>query len=140
MIVTLKRGPSTNQGTFGVLTFGANVVHSLELPWRNNTRRLSCIPAGSYACALVKSPRFGRVYGVQGVPGRSHVLIHSANFAGDVARGWTTQLEGCIAPCLKVGVMRNNAGAIQAAGLVSRPALNQLMTWAAGKPFTLEIS
>ena len=93
-----------------------------------------------YLCALVKSPRFGRVYGLQDVPGRSHVLIHSANFAGDVDKGWTTQLQGCIAPALRVGQMRNNAGVMQAAGLVSRPALARLMEWADGQPFELEIT
>lgn len=137
---TLKRSPSTDQGTFGVLTFGADVVHTLELPWRDNMRQKSCIPHGVYLCALVKSPRFGRVYGLQDVPGRSHVLIHSANFAGDVDKGWTTQLQGCIAPALRVGQMRNNAGVMQAAGLVSRPALARLMEWADGQPFELEIT
>lgn len=136
----LERGPSTDQGTFGVLMFGPHVTHTVELPWRDNKTQRSCIPTGTYQCAIVKSPRFGRVYGVQNVPGRSHVLIHSANFAGDVDKGYTTQLHGCIAPCMRVGQMRNNAGAMQAAGLVSRPALARLMEWADGQPFELEIT
>ena len=81
---TLKRGESTDQGTFGVLQFGARVVRSLELPWRDNARRRSCIPPGAYRCTLVRSPRFGSVYLVNQVPGRSDVLLHPANFAGDV--------------------------------------------------------
>lgn len=137
---TLRRGPSTDQGTFGVLTFGGNVCRTLELPWRENRRQVSCIPAGTYQCTIVQSPKFGRVYEVKGVPGRSAVLIHPANFAGDAALGWTTQLQGCIAPCERVGAMRNNAGVMQAAGLVSRPAFLRLMAWADGKPFTLEIT
>lgn len=136
---TLKRGESTDQGTFGVLQFGARVVRSLELPWRDNARRRSCIPPGAYRCTLVRSPRFGSVYLVNQVPGRSDVLLHPANFAGDVDLGWTSNLEGCIAPCLKVGVMRNAAGAMQRAGLVSRPAVTELMAWAGGQPFELEI-
>ena len=140
MKVTLQRGPSTDQGTFGVLTFGADVMHTLELPWRDNKQQRSCIPVGSYKCAIVKSPKFGRVYGVLNVPGRSNVLIHSANFAGDVEKGWTSQLHGCIAPAMRVGQMRNNAGAMQSAGLVSRTALNRLMEWADGQPFELEIT
>lgn len=88
----------------------------------------------------MQSPRFGRVYGVENVPGRSHVLLHAANLAGDVDLGWTTQLHGCIAPCERVGAMRNKAGRMQAAGLVSAPALAQFMAWAGGQPFTLEIS
>lgn len=137
---TLTRSPSSDQGTFGVLTFGLDVVHTIELPWRDNKQQRSCIPVGTYQCAIVKSPKFGRVYGVQNVPGRSNVLIHSANFAGDVEKGWTTQLHGCIAPCMRIGQMRNNAGAMQSAGLVSRPALARLMEWADGQPFELEIT
>lgn len=137
--VRLRRGASTDQGTFGVLQFGGRVLHSLELPWRDNTRQRSCIPPGTYQCSLVNSPRFGRVYGVHNVPGRTHVLIHAANLAGDVDLGWTTQLHGCIAPCQRVGAMRNTAGRMQRAGLVSKPALLQLMAWAGGQPFTLEI-
>lgn len=140
MIVRLRRGPSTDQGTFGVLSFGTRVVRSLELPWRDNRRQRSCIPPGEYRCALVQSPRFGRVYGVADVPGRSHVLIHAANLAGDVDLGWQTQLHGCIAPCERVGAMRIPDGRMQAAGLVSRPALSALMSWADGRPFTLEIT
>ena len=140
MKVTLQRGPSTDQGTFGVMTFGAEVVHTLELPWRNNAPQKSCIPTGVYKCAIVKSPKFGRVYGVQNVPNRSNVLIHSANFAGDVGKGWTTQLHGCISVALRVGQMRNNTGVMQSAGLVSRTALTKLMEWADGQPFELEIT
>ena len=140
MIATLTRAESTDQGTFGVLVFGGQTVRTVELPWRDNAKQRSCIPVGSYRCAIVQSPRFGRVYGVQNVPGRTHVLIHSANFGGDVNLGWTTQLHGCIAPCQRVGMMRNNAGKMQMAGLVSRPALNSFMAWAKGQPFTLEIT
>ena len=136
----LTRAPSTDQGTFGLLVFGQSTVRTLELPWRDNTPQKSCIPTGTYRCQIVKSPRFGKVYHVTNVPGRSAVLIHSANFAGDVDKGWTTQLHGCIAPFLKTGIMRNNAGVMQASGLVSRPALNMLMDWADGQPFDLEIS
>jgi len=41
---------------------------------------------------------------------------------------------------MKTGRMQNNAGRMQRAGIVSRPALNLLMTWADGKPFELEIT
>lgn len=139
LTVQLIRGPSTDQGTFGRLVFGGQVLHTTELPWRNNARQLSCIPHGAYTCALVNSPKFGRVYGVANVPGRSHVLIHAANVAGDVTQGWDTQLHGCIAPAEKLGAIRIPSGRMQRAGLISRPALRRLMDWAAGQPFTLEI-
>lgn len=79
------------------------------------------------------------MYGVANVPGRSHILIHSANVAGDVDMGWDSQLHGCIAPAERLGAIKNTAGRMQRAGLVSRPALRRLMAWADGKPFTLEI-
>lgn len=139
MKATITRTPSTDAGTFGVFRFGSTSVHSLELPWRDNRRARSCIPAGVYQCAIVKSPRFGLVYQVQNVPGRDHVLIHRANLGGDVDKGLDTELQGCIAPFMRLGAMRNSKGVMQAAGLVSSSAFRQFMEWAGGKPFTLEI-
>lgn len=139
MIARLVRGPSTDQGTFGRLFFGGQVVHTVELPWRDNAKQRSCIPPGSYQCSIVNSPKFGRVYGVHNVPGRSHVLIHAANVAGDTELGWESQLHGCIATAEKLGAIKTPSGRMQRAGLISRPALRRLMAWADGKPFTLEI-
>ena len=144
-VVKLIRSPSTDQGTFGRLVFGSRSVYTTELPWRNNRPQRSCIPAGVYQVALVNSPKFGRVYGVANVPGRSHVLIHAANLGGDVDLGWVTQLHGCIAPAERLGAMQIPATAthqarMQAAGLISRPALAGFMAWLGGQPFTLEIT
>lgn len=139
MKATIRRSPSTDAGTFGALRFGSSVVQSLELPWRDNIRQRSCIPPGVYQCALVKSPRFGLVYEVKNVPGRSHVLIHRANLGGDIDKGLDTELQGCIAPFLRIGAMRNSKGVMQPAGLVSSTAFRTFMEWAGGKPFTLEI-
>lgn len=137
---TLTRGPSTDEGTFGriVCADGPELV-SLELPWRGNKPQVSSVPPGAYRCELVDSPKFGRVYGVQNVPGRSHILIHPANFAGDKEQGWHSELLGCIAPALKAGVLTNPAGRAQRTGLSSKAALARLMDWAAGEPFELEI-
>lgn len=138
--VALTRFPSTDQGTFGILIFGLTTCFSVELPWRDNKTARSCIPVGIYTCKMVKSPKFGMVYHVENVPGRSAVLIHSANFAGDIDLGYTTHLQGCIAPCNRLGKLRNSKGNMQFAGLVSAPALRNFMTWAANEPFTLEIT
>jgi hypothetical protein len=139
VLAKLKRGQSTDEGTFGVLTFGNKQVFTTELPWRNNLQQKSCIPVGTYQCAIVNSPRFGKVYGVKNVPGRSHVLIHAANFGGNSDLGYTTQLHGCIAPAMRLGQLMTNVK-MQRAGLVSKPALNLLMAWADGQPFTLKIT
>lgn len=138
-IIVLTRNVSSDQGTFGTLVFGKMQCYTTELPWRDNLRQKSCIPIGSYVCKLVNSPRFGKVYGVFDVPGRSNVLIHSANLGGNTDLGWSTELQGCIAPSLKQGMMLNKNGQMQRAGLVSRPAVRALMDWAQDKPFTLVI-
>jgi hypothetical protein len=135
----LIRGPTSLEGTFGVLVFGREWTYTTELPWLNNIRRVSCIPVGEYVCRIVNSPRFGRVYKVFGVPDRDAILFHPANLAGSERHGWTTQLQGCIAPSLKRGKMRNKAGKMQSAGLVSGPAVRKLMDWGGGDPFTLTI-
>lgn len=140
MKATLRRAPSTDTGTFGVLKFGTRTRHTTELPWRDNRPQRSCIPVGAYLCKLVRSPRFGLVYQLQNVEGRSHVLIHPANFGGDVDMGWETELHGCIAPAARLGMMENDYGRLQPAGLVSRPAVRELMEWAGGKDFTLEVT
>lgn len=64
--------------------------HTLELPWRDNVRGMSCIPAGTYSASLTMSPRFRRkLWLLEKVPGRSGIRIHAANYY--------RQLEGCIA-------------------------------------------
>ena len=61
---------------------------TLELPWLNNQRRISCIPLGIYKARKHKSPKFGRTLWVQDVPNRSEILVHSGNYH--------TQILGCI--------------------------------------------
>jgi len=93
----LRRGPSTDAGTFGTLIIdGEEFCHTAELPWRDNRVERSCIPAGVYTCVWKKSPTWGWCYEVTGVDGRTHVLIHKGNWAGDVELGLKTNVEGCI--------------------------------------------
>ena len=80
-------------GTFGVLIEG-NIPFALtlELPWKNNERKVSCIPATQegtlYTCMRVNSPKFGNVFQIMNVPGRDHILLHPGNTYKDI--------EGCI--------------------------------------------
>lgn len=67
------------------------ICYTIELPWLNNTRRISCIPEGEYEIVPFKSKKHGDVYTLKGVPGRSAILIHAANIA-------QKELNGCIAP------------------------------------------
>lgn len=58
---------------------------TLELPWRNNKRRESCIPANDdgYRCIHHLSPTFGETLWVKDVPNRSEILVHAGNFYDD---------------------------------------------------------
>lgn len=130
----LIRGPSSPQGTFGLLSAPGMVVRTAELPWRDNAPQVSCIPVGTYECRWVKSPRFGYVYQVTGVPGRGNILIHAGNFVGDSSQGLRTNSHGCILPCKRRGVIEG-----QQAGLLSGPAVSELVKRFNKQPFTLEI-
>ena len=61
---------------------------TLELPWRVNQRRVSCIPAGTYEANLHRSPKFGNTVHIHPVPDRSEILIHAGNF--------NSQTLGCV--------------------------------------------
>lgn len=94
--VYLFRTRRSDQGTEGQLFTDGFNCFSLELPWRNNQRNISCIPAGEYDCIIRQSPKFGTIYWVLKVENRTYVLIHSGNWAGDVEKGFKTHVNGCI--------------------------------------------
>lgn len=114
-------------------------LHVIEPPWRDNRRNRSCIPGGTYDVLPHLSPRFGRCLLVAAVDGRSHILFHAGNVGGDVERGLRSHTEGCLLPGLRRGRLDAGKG-LQRAVLSSRTALRHLMAWAAGEPFSLEIS
>lgn len=93
----LKRDPSTNDGTFGILQFpdGTSLM-TLELPWKDNKTGISCIPAGTYKCKRRQTSNFGMAYEVYGVPQRSAILIHAGNSAGASDLGKKADSRGCI--------------------------------------------
>jgi hypothetical protein len=133
---TLIREPSTDEGTFGVFALDSGLTfRTAELPWRNNARRVSCIPKGVYECRWRTSPRFGPCYRIEDVPGRSEILFHAGNFAGDRSRGFQTDVEGCILLGLDVGVMDG-----QRAVLRSRVALFNFHQAMKEAPFELVIA
>ena len=133
--VTFTRVTDSDEGTFGKLeTDNGFSCFTLELPWRDNKKRISCIPEGEYAVEVRRSPRFGLVYHVKDVYGRSYILIHSGNFAGDVSKGYKSHVEGCILLGKKVGILDG-----QKAVLVSKPAVTSFMRHLNNKPFKLVI-
>lgn len=144
---TLLRQPGSAEGTFGSFEPDDGLLElvSLELPWRDldsngiGDRDRSCINAGVYRCVWDQSPTKGWCYHVLGVKGRDGILIHSANFAGDVERGWQSELRGCIALGLSRGALTNKHGHSQRAVLRSHEAIDKLHAWANREPFTLHI-
>ncbi len=137
MEITINRIRTSDHGTEGLLIVPllGFTCRTLELPWRNNQRGRSCIPAGEYPCALVNSPKYKSIYHIKDVPSRSHILIHSGNFAGDVEKGFKTHVEGCILLGKKAGELSG-----QRAVLTSRPTVRRFMERLHGMPFTLTIN
>ena len=135
MKAVLERLESSDQGTFGRITFGSTTLFTGELPEKGNASNASCIPAGTYKCVWTYSPAFKRrMYLVDRVPSRAGIRIHSANFMGDKSCGLKCQLHGCIALGEKLGKMDG-----QKAVLLSVPAIRKLETFMNRQSFELEI-
>jgi hypothetical protein len=71
---------------------GEFMAHTLELPWKNNQKSVSCIPEGRYKCRVrLARESATRDYVhllVQDVKDRSYILFHYGNFPSDT--------RGCI--------------------------------------------
>ena len=114
---------------FGNLYCGDLALRSIERPWLNNERNISCIPEGEYLCKYVErsaSGRYKKVYHLQDVPGRSGILGHSGNLV--------KHSSGCILWGKKFGRL---AG--QPAVLNSRSACTELVNYMEQQDFILHI-
>ena len=95
MVLFLTRNYFPN-GTNGQLKCeGQFICHTIELPWKNNETRVSCIPEGEYYIRKRYSPKFKWHLEVMDVQNRSLILFHPANNA-------LQELLGCIAPVTKL--------------------------------------
>jgi hypothetical protein len=94
MDLLLERVYGTKVQTIGrlyVLDSDKTIKYScdtLELPWKENKRNVSCIPAGKYKVKKRYSPKFGNHFHVTEVENRSYILIHKGNYYTDI--------RGCI--------------------------------------------
>lgn len=79
------------EGTNGELRLV--VCNTIELPWLQNQRNVSCIPEGRYELKLRTTAKRGQHLLVVNVKGRDGILIHPANDA-------KKELRGCIAPVI----------------------------------------
>ena len=93
----LVRVHSDWHATFGVLILDYPIVLTLEDPWKNNAVGESCIPIGNYTVLRCsKSPeygfrpsqKYGDIFNIQDVPGRTLILLHRGNLPKDT--------EGCV--------------------------------------------
>ncbi|HEY5960670.1 MAG TPA: DUF5675 family protein, partial [Polyangiaceae bacterium] len=100
-----------------------------------NRRMRSCIPPGVYpARYVITEKRPAGAYLLSGVPGRSSILIHSGNVAGDVTKGLESDVLGCILLGQIRGLRRQ-----QLAVLLSQLACRLFVAEMDRKPFTLEV-
>ncbi len=95
--ISVIRFASTPYGTLGTMTLpDGQSFATMEPPWQNNAKGLSCVQAGRYALHEKASDLITRVtlgkfrHGLflVAVPDRSAILIHPGNFA--------TDSKGCI--------------------------------------------
>jgi len=78
-----------NEGTFGTWTLdGQPICLTLEPYSRSNAVSVSCIPTGQYILKRYDSPKYGSVWMVTEVEGRSYILVHWGN--------WDHNSKGCI--------------------------------------------
>ena len=89
MELLIERYPNSDKQTIGngyVLEndFIKYEFKTLELPWRNNEQRVSCIPCVEYKVIKRKSKKFGYHFHIQNVDNRSYILIHKGNYYTDI--------------------------------------------------------
>lgn len=103
MNAVILRQDDKSVQTFGDFTIfnGTRKMYeckTLELAWKNNENKISCIPAGEYECEKVgptKKIPYPHIW-IKDVPGRAGVKIHIGNFASFKK----TDSEGCVLPGL----------------------------------------
>ena len=107
MVIFLTRTYFPN-GTNGKLECeGKLISYTIELPWKRNETKVSCIPEGKYFIRKRYSLKFKWHLEIYDVSNRSLILFHPANNA-------LSELNGCIAPVSKLsgpgmGLLSRNA-------------------------------
>ena len=91
----LTRLVDNGKQTIGTMTYRTplriEVFTTLEPAWENNRINKSCIPPGDYICSVRRSEKYGKHLIVEDVVGRSLILLHHGNFAGN-----NGNTKGCI--------------------------------------------
>jgi len=82
--VTITRNWDNGVQTLGDLVMDGFACKTLELPWRGNQKRISCIPKGLYRVKRRFTLKFGYVYEIQNVQNRDAIYFHKGNFYTDI--------------------------------------------------------
>lgn len=133
----IRRKKGQDWGTPGTLRSDRGFVcDTLELPWKNNQRGVSCIIADTYMGWLWQSPTMGRtVVRLEDKHGRRDCLIHNGNWAGDTSiddnldgvADYITQINGCTLVGMGYAMIERKDGALQMGILSSKPMLAKLV-------------
>lgn len=133
MEIRLVRTMMGDEHTEGVLFTDQNMFYTIEQPWRNNQKRISCVPLGTYKLTAFVRPSGEHAWILEnkgtdvykfpehvpeGAHGRTLILIHAGNIVEHTV--------GCILPGTKVGVLSGKYGKIQRAVLGSTTAMEML--------------
>lgn len=105
-LLTLKRVSYEAEGTYGILLFEQiPLVLTLENPWLDNIRSISCIPSGQYLCMPYFSNRFPGTFQVMDVSERTNIIFHKGNVVGDT--------RGCILLGSRFGTLDGKAAILE---------------------------
>ena len=128
---------SKNPNESGIVTRGAILFedygdvafHTLELPWQNNEKNISCIPPGDYKVDFMAESgtgKYKKIWWIRNVSGRSEILIHNGNFSRNT--------KGCILIGCRAGYIHN-----EPAVLNSKAALGQFYKIMGEESFNLSV-
>jgi len=132
--ILLTRLTQNSKQTTGILLVHNSTTDyvrfsTIELPWLNNKKMISCIPPGTYTAKKIKSYSFGWCIQILDVPNRTAILIHAGNFY--------TNTKGCILVGEHFGKI-NKDSEIDISN--SRKSVKKLLTYfPSEKPFTITI-
>jgi hypothetical protein len=131
-MLKLKRSYLDNC-TIGKLYFkGELICYTMERPWLNNKKSVSCVPEGIYNIHPFTSEKHPDCFylecndlgvGILANMQRTYILIHPGNFPHDI--------EGCIAPGLEMhpstwGVMHSRKAMEKIRNLINSEGVTQI--------------
>ncbi len=125
MNILLERYAYLKEGTFGRLTINNKTYYTVECPWDNNKRFVSCLPEAIYELVPHSSTKYYNTFALInqeiGVThyeehgcSRYSCLIHAAN--------WPRQVQGCIGTGISAVTINNRMQTLR-----SREALYEII-------------